>query len=108
MPTRLGRHGTALVPDPGARWRLDLTKAGQRESHEPLLEGCPCPACARGFSRAYLSYLARAGELTGTRLITMHNLAFLALLMGDLRQGILDGKLDAVARAWRAGEFRPK
>ena len=24
-PTRLGRHGTALVPDPGARWRLDLT-----------------------------------------------------------------------------------
>ncbi len=108
MPTRLGRHGTALVPDPGSRWRLDLTKAGQRESQEPLLEGCPCPACAKGFSRAYLSYLARAGELTGTRLITMHNLAFLALLMGDLRQGILDGKLDAVARAWRAGEFRPK
>ena len=27
MPTRLGRHGTALVPDPDARWRLDLNKA---------------------------------------------------------------------------------
>jgi queuine tRNA-ribosyltransferase len=108
MPTRLGRHGTALVPDPTARWRLDLTKAGQRESSEPLLDGCPCPACAKGFSRAYLSYLARAGELTGTRLIVMHNLAFLARLMSDLRQGILDGDLQNVARAWCAGEFHPK
>jgi queuine tRNA-ribosyltransferase len=103
MPTRLGRHGTALVPDPDARWRLDLTKAGSRESEAPLLEGCTCPACSKGFSRAYLSYLARAGELTGTRLITMHNLAFLARLMGDLREGIIDGRLGEVARSWRAG-----
>ena len=108
MPTRLGRHGTALVPDPDARWRLDLTKAGSRESEAPLLEGCACPACSKGFSRAYLSYLARAGELTGTRLITMHNLAFLARLMGDLRQGITDGRLSEVAAQWRAGEFHPK
>ena len=107
MPTRLGRHGTALVPDPAARWRLDLTKAGQRESEQPLLDGCPCPACSKGFSRAYLSYLARAAELTGTRLIVLHNLAFIAALMKSLRLGILDDDLDSVARAWRAGEFRP-
>ncbi len=104
MPTRLGRHGTALVPDPAARWRLDLTKASQRESDQPLLEGCPCPACSKGFSRAYLSYLARAAELTGTRLIVLHNLAFIAALMKSLRLGILDGNLDSVASAWRAGE----
>jgi queuine tRNA-ribosyltransferase len=91
------------VPDPSARWRLDLTKARSRESPEPLLEGCACPACANGLSRAYLSYLARAGELTGARLVTMHNLAFLARLMADLRAGILAGELQSVARAWRAG-----
>jgi queuine tRNA-ribosyltransferase len=108
MPTRLGRHGTALVPDPAARWRLDLTKAGVRDSPEPLLEGCACPACSKGFSRAYLGYLARAGELTGTRLITMHNLAFLARLMGDLRQGIVEGRLTEMAAQWCAGEFHPK
>jgi queuine tRNA-ribosyltransferase len=107
MPTRLGRHGTALVPDPDARWRLDLTKAGQRESEEPLIDGCPCPACSKGFSRAYLSYLARAAELTGTRLIVLHNLAFIATLMKSLRLGILDDDLDSVASAWRAGEFHP-
>jgi queuine tRNA-ribosyltransferase len=108
MPTRLGRHGTALVADPENRWRVDLKKAQWRESAEPLLEGCDCPACADGLSRAYLSYLARAGELTGARLLTMHNLAFLARLMSDLRQGILAGELASVAGAWRAGEFAPK
>jgi queuine tRNA-ribosyltransferase len=108
MPTRLGRHGTALVPDPANRWRADLKKSRWRESEGPLLEGCECPACAGGLSRAYLSYLVRAGELTGARLLSMHNLAFLARLMKDLRAGILNGDLANVARAWRAGEFPPK
>jgi queuine tRNA-ribosyltransferase len=103
MPTRLGRHGTALVPDPSRRWRLDLHKGRWRDSQEPLLEGCPCPACTRGLSRAYLSYLARAGELTGMRLLTLHNLAFLARLMADLRGAILAGRLPEVAAALRAG-----
>ncbi len=108
MPTRLGRHGTALVPDPENRWRVDLKKSQWRESEEPLLEGCECLACAGGLSRAYLSYLVRAGELTGARLLTMHNLAFLARLMKDLRAGILDGNLENVARGWRTGAFHRK
>jgi queuine tRNA-ribosyltransferase len=103
MPTRLGRHGTALVPDPANRWRLDLVKSRWRESEEPLLEGCPCPACAQGLSRAYLSYLARAGELTAMRLLTLHNLAFIARLMADLRGAVLAGHLPEVAAALRAG-----
>jgi queuine tRNA-ribosyltransferase len=103
MPTRLGRHGTALVPDPENRWRLDLVKSRWREAPEPLLEGCPCPACARGLSRAYLSYLARTGELTGMRLLTLHNLAFIARLMADLREAVLEGRFGEVASALRAG-----
>ena len=103
MPTRLGRHGTALVPEPEARWRLDLTKGRWRGAAEPLLEGCPCPACERGLSRAYLSYLARAGELTGMRLLTLHNLAFIAGLMADLRGAIVAGRLGEVAAALRGG-----
>jgi queuine tRNA-ribosyltransferase len=115
MPTRLGRHGTALVPDPSGRWRLDLVKGRWRDSEEPLLDGCPCPACARGLSRAYLSYLARAGELTSMRLLTLHNLAFLARLMAALRGAILAGRLPEVAAAlrggaspWEARLFHPK
>jgi queuine tRNA-ribosyltransferase len=104
MPTRLGRHGVALVPDPGNRWRLDLTTARQRGSDEPLMEGCPCPACAIGYSRGYLHYMARARELTAMRLLTLHNLAFLARVMYRLRQAVLDGELAAAAAAIRAGE----
>ena len=78
MPTRIGRHGMALVPDPEHRWRVDLAKARWKEADEPLLDGCPCPACAEGYSRAYLHYLFKAKEQTAMRLLTIHNLAFLA------------------------------
>jgi queuine tRNA-ribosyltransferase len=103
LPTRLARHGVALVPDPAARWRLDLHKRRWREAPDPILDGCGCPACRPGYSRAYLHYLLRAGELTALRLLTLHNLHFIAGLMRDLRGAIDSGELPAVAAAWRAG-----
>ncbi len=103
MPTRLGRHGVALVPDPDRRWRVDLFKGRFRRSPEPILDGCPCPACAGGFSRAYLHYLLRAHELTGLRLVTQHNLSFIGRLMADLRGAIGAGRLRAVSEALLAG-----
>jgi len=99
----LGRHGVALVPDPGARWRLDLVKSRWRSSQEPILEGCPCPACSAGHSRAYLHYLLRAHELTGPRLVTLHNLSFVSRLMADLRAAIDAGRLPETAAALRGG-----
>ncbi len=107
MPTRLGRHGTALVPEPDKRWRVDLTKSEWRTSEQPLIDGCACYACSRGLSRAYLSYLARAGELTGMRLLTEHNLAFLARVMGDLRAAIVSGRLPEVAALLRHESHAP-
>jgi len=103
LPTRLARHGVALVPDPSARWRLDLHKGRWRQAAEPVLDGCGCAACRPGFSRAYLHYLLRAGELTALRLLTLHNLHFVAALMADLRAAIGAGTLPAVARELRAG-----
>jgi queuine tRNA-ribosyltransferase len=91
-PTRLGRHGTALVPDPAARWRLDLTRSASRSSRDPIVGGCPCPAC-RGHTRAYLHYLARANEPTAMRLLTLHNLTFMAELMRGIRAAVGNGRL---------------
>jgi queuine tRNA-ribosyltransferase len=104
MPTRLARHGTALVAWPEGRWRIDLVKARFADADEPLVEGCPCPACAGGFSRAYLHYLARASELTGARLLTAHNLAFVGAVMTRLRDAVLVGRLAEVAAGLRGGE----
>jgi queuine tRNA-ribosyltransferase len=103
MPTRIGRHGMALVPDPVNRWRVDLAKGRFRAVDEPLLDGCPCPACRQGYSRAYLHYLLKAHEQTAQRLLTIHNLAYLRHLMASLRDAIDGGRLDAVAAAVRAG-----
>ncbi len=104
MPTRLGRHGVALVPDPEHRWRVDLTTAKWSDSDEPLMEGCPCPACAVGYSRGYLRYMTKARELTAMRLMTVHNLAFVARVMARLREAVLAGNLATVAAELRAGQ----
>jgi queuine tRNA-ribosyltransferase len=104
LPTRLGRHGVALVPDPETRWRSDLVKSRWRNSTEPILDGCPCPACSRGYSRGYLHYLLRARELTALRLVTLHNLAFIARLMEQVRGAIDEGNLAEVAAAVRVGQ----
>jgi queuine tRNA-ribosyltransferase len=99
MPTRIGRHGMAVVPDPAGRWRVDLAKGRFRTVDEPLLDGCPCPACAHGYTRAYLHYLLRAREQTAQRLITIHNLAYLRQLMAALRDAVDTGTLAAAAQA---------
>ena len=101
-PTRLARHGTALVSDPEARWRLDVTRPPSRSSREPLAQGCPCPAC-RDHTRAYLHYLARAKELTAVRLLTLHNLTFIATLVEGLRDAIREGRYAEHAAAVLAG-----
>jgi queuine tRNA-ribosyltransferase len=102
-PTRLARHGTALVPDPGARWRLDLTKARSADSRDPIAAGCPCEAC-REHTRGYLHYLARGRELTGSRLLALHNLTFMAELMRGIRAAIVAGEYDAYAERVLRGD----
>jgi queuine tRNA-ribosyltransferase len=99
MPTRIGRHGMAVVPDPAGRWRVDLAKGRFREADEPILEGCPCPACAHGYTRAYLHYLLRAREQTAMRLLTIHNLSYLQRLMTSLRDAIDAGRLAEASQA---------
>src|SRR5687767_10156765 len=101
-PTRLARHGTALVPAPDARWRLDLGKAASRTSREPIDERCPCPAC-REHTRGYLHYLVRAGELTAKRLLTLHNITFMQRLMGGMREAIEAGAYEEHAARVLAG-----
>ena len=102
MPTRFGRHGMALVASPDARWRIDLTKAAARGQDTPIADGCECVACAR-YSRSYIHYLMRAGEITGIRLVTMHNLHFMAKLMEGIRTSIASGSFDSFKESVLAG-----
>jgi queuine tRNA-ribosyltransferase len=89
------------VPDAESRWRVDLVKSTWRGSREPVQSGCSCPACGPGFSRGYLHYLFRAGELTALRLLTLHNLTFIKTLMDRLHDAIDRDELPAVTAALR-------
>jgi queuine tRNA-ribosyltransferase len=102
VPTRLARHGVALVPDPESRFRLDLRKAGHEGDRDPLVDGCPCPACQR-HDRDYLSYLSRAEELTAIRLICLHNLTYMQQLVTHARDAIATGGFAAYSQSVLAG-----
>jgi queuine tRNA-ribosyltransferase len=102
VPTRLARHGGALVPDPEGRFRIDLRKAGWEGDRRPIVEGCPCPAC-RSHDRDYLSYLSRAEELTAVRLLCLHNLTYMHQLVAAARTAIAAGDFDTYRAAILAG-----
>ena len=105
-PTRLARHGTALVHDPAGALAARPRQGGPPRVAGADRPGCPCPAC-REHTRGYLHYLIRAGELTAKRLVTLHNLTFMERLMRGLREAILAGELDAHAGpCWPARRAR--
>jgi queuine tRNA-ribosyltransferase len=102
IPTRLARHGTALAPSPEGRFRIDLTKSAYAADDAPVVEGCPCEACSR-HTRAYLHYLARNKDLTGTRLLTLHNLTYMEQLVAGAREAIGGGRFDDYSKAVLSG-----
>jgi queuine tRNA-ribosyltransferase len=100
----------ALAPEPERRFRIDLAKGAYAEDDSPAVEGCDCEACTN-HTRAYLHYLSRATELTGARLLTLHNLHYMERLAAGARAAIADGRFaaysDAVlggATPWEASE----
>jgi len=102
VPTRLARHGVALAPDPEKRFRLDLRKGAWVGNREPLVDGCPCPACQR-HDRDYVSYLSRAEELTAVRLLVTHNLTYMHQLTTHARTAIEANRFAAYRTAILTG-----
>ncbi len=93
LPTRVGRTGVALT----AGGRLTLRIAAFAEDFSPLDDGCPCPAC-RHYTRAYLRHLFKAGEMLGPRLVSLHNLTFMARLVAAMRDAIRENRFAAWSR----------
>ncbi len=96
LPTRLARHGAALVKGE----RLNLKNAQYAADESPIAAGCGCYTC-QTFTRAYLRHLLVAGEILGLHLLSIHNLHFLLDLMRRIRASILDGAFEQLAAAYR-------
>lgn len=95
IPTRLGRHGVALVR--GERWNLKNAKF--REDYTPLDESCPC-YCCQNFSRAYLAHLVRAKESLGYTLLSLHNVTELIRFTQRIRDAILGDRFVTEFAGW--------
>lgn len=84
IPTRVGRHGAALVR--GERWNLRNSRF--KYDFTPLDENCSCYTC-KNFSRAYLNHLVKSKEMLGYILISLHNIAELINFTQKIRTAIL-------------------
>jgi len=84
MPTRNARNGHFFTNDGTVRIR----NARYERDTRPIEEGCGCPACAGGYSRAYLRHLDRCNEMLAPILGTLHNLWHYQHLMARMRQAI--------------------
>jgi queuine tRNA-ribosyltransferase len=99
-PTRLARHGGALVhPEKmGGKEYVSLKNARFAEKNYPIDENCPC-YCCKNFSCAYIHYLFKARELLGGQLLTIHNVAFMVRLLEEIRSAIRNGSFTEKVRS---------
>ncbi len=106
LPSRSGRTGQGFT----RRGTVNLRNARHAEDPRPLDEACTCPAC-RGYSRAYLHHVVRAGEIIGSMLLTWHNLHYFQELMQAMRDAIASGRFAAFEAEFHAtravGDIEP-
>ncbi|SFA78237.1 tRNA-guanine transglycosylase [Poseidonocella pacifica] len=87
LPSRSGRTGQVFT----RHGVVNIKNARHSDDPRPLDEACGCPAC-RGYSRAYLHHVFRAGEMISGMLLTWHNLHYFQDLMAGMRAAIADGR----------------
>lgn len=93
LPTRLARHHAAMTRNK----RLNLMNANFARDEHPIAEDCTCYAC-RNFTRAYLRHLIVAKEILASTLISIHNLHTLIQIASELRQAIIENRLQTYAQ----------
>jgi tRNA-guanine transglycosylase len=103
-PSRMARCGLALLsPTSGGqtknRFRSDVTKAQYRDDATPLDATCSCKCC-RLYTRGYLRYLFSIKETVAARLLTIHNLTFMAALGRAIRTAIGQGTFGNLYESW--------
>jgi queuine tRNA-ribosyltransferase len=87
IPTRSGRNGQAFT----RLGTINIRNQQYRSDIRALDERCLCYSCAN-FSRAYIHHLVKSSEISGSILMTMHNLHYFQDLMSRIRTYINEGR----------------
>jgi queuine tRNA-ribosyltransferase len=105
-PTRLARHGGALVRPPHntgkSKEHINLRNSQFREDYTPIEPDCTCHTC-QNYTKAYLHHLLKAEEMLVFTLVTLHNVNFMNRLMAAIRVAIRGGTLEAERKNWIEG-----
>jgi len=96
-PTRLARHGSALIKGKQGKKNIKNTKFSNDFS--PIDNTCSCTTC-KSYSLAYLHHLFKAGELLSLQLVTSHNIYFMNSLMDLIRASIENNNLEDAEKEW--------
>jgi queuine tRNA-ribosyltransferase len=96
IPTRFARNGTAFT----RRGRYPVKAGEYRVDTRPVEEGCECYTC-RNFTRAYVRHLINVNEVTGIRLLTIHNLYRYLRFMEEIRAAIEAGTFGELHEYYR-------
>lgn len=86
LPTRMARHHCLYT----LQGRINIRTKRWEDEKGPFDPESVFPQTER-YSAAYIRHLFRADEPLGARLASLHNLAFYARLMREIRQAITEG-----------------
>lgn len=93
LPTRTARNGTAYT----SHGKINIRNLKYREDFTPLDDRCDC-YCCKNFSKAYLRHLVQSDEILGGRMLSLHNITYLAKLMSRIREAIAEDRFGDFAR----------
>lgn len=102
-PTRLARHGGALVRpvhnNGNSKENINLKRSLYAEDASPIEPDCTCQTC-KNYSKGYIHHLIKAHELLAFTLITIHNVAFMNRYLKAIREAIETNTLDQLKKEW--------
>ncbi len=108
QPTRIARHGGALVPQSIGEGKesINLKNSRFREDLAPIHDQCPCYCCQK-FTRAYLHHLIKAGEMLAGQLLTLHNMTFMMQTSQTIREAIKRNRFLEAKKVWGCTKALP-
>ncbi|HOW10697.1 MAG TPA: tRNA guanosine(34) transglycosylase Tgt [Bacteroidales bacterium] len=92
MPTRNGRNGMLFTSE----GILNIKNKKWADDFSPVDPSGPS-AVSRYYSKAYLRHLIISGEILGSQIASIHNLAFYLMLVSEARKKIEEGNF----RKWK-------
>ncbi len=88
VPTHYARRGIAFTSE----GKLNLKQTKFLKKNEPLDKNCVCSVCLN-YKKDYICHLIKAGEITGMKLLTCHNLWYFNSFVENIRDKIKKGEI---------------